>query len=119
MANSQETHGLCARFHQAIELIGGRWTGAIIQLLMRGPTRYCALKEAVPEISDRMLSERLRELEAEGIVERLVVPETPVRVEYRLTPKGEALEPVLKALGKWAEKYVDAPQPAVAKRARR
>jgi DNA-binding HxlR family transcriptional regulator len=116
MANSQETRGLCARFHHAIELIGGRWTGALIQLLMRGPARYCALREAVPEISDRMLSERLRELEAEGIVERLVLPETPVRVEYKLTPKGEALEPALKALGKWAEKYVDT---APAKRTRR
>ena len=119
MANAPETR-VCARFHHAIELIGGRWTGALVQLLMRGPARYCALREAVPDISDRMLSERLRELEAEGIVERLVLPETPVRVEYRLTPKGEALEPALKALGKWAEKYVDPPKPAAAaKRARR
>ena len=120
MAKAQEPHALCARFHHAIELIGGRWTGALIQLLMREPARFCALREAVPEISDRMLSERLRELEAEGIVERVVFPESPVRVEYRLTPKGEALEPALKALGKWAEKYVDPrPSAAPAPRARR
>lgn len=120
MANAPEMHALCERFHRAIELIGGRWSGALIQLLLNGPARYCALKEAVPDISDRMLSERLRELEAEGIVERLVVPESPVRVEYRLTPKGEALEPTLKALGKWAERYVEPSKPAsTAKRTRR
>lgn len=99
---------LCERFHQAVELVGARWSGALIQLLFRGPLRYCALREAVPDISDRMLSERLRELEEEGIVERIVVPETPVRVEYQLTPKGKALEPALVALGKWAEKYIAA-----------
>lgn len=116
MSNPREMPGLCERFHQAIELIGGRWTGALIQLLLRGPARYCALREAVPDISDRMLSERLRELEAEGIVERIVVPETPVRVEYQLTPKGEALEPALKALGKWAERYIAAPAKKPARR---
>jgi DNA-binding HxlR family transcriptional regulator len=115
MSTPRDTPGLCERFHQAVELIGGRWTGAIIQLLLNGPTRYSTLREAVPDISDRMLSERLRELESEGIVERIVLPETPVRVEYRLTPKGAALEPTLKALGKWAERYIPAPE----KRARR
>ena len=110
MAKPQETPGVCARFHKAVELVGGRWTGALIQLLLSGPKRYCALREAVPEISDRMLSERLRSLEDEGIVERVVLPETPVRVEYKLTRKGEALEPALKALGKWAERFVD-PEP--------
>jgi DNA-binding HxlR family transcriptional regulator len=103
--------GVCAQFHKAVELIGGRWTGAVIQLLMKGPTRYCGIREAVPDISDRMLSERLRELEQEGIVERLVVPETPVRVEYRLTGKGKALEPAFAAIGKWAHRYLEpAPQ---------
>lgn len=120
MSTAREMPGLCERFHRAIELIGGRWTGAIIQLLLRGPARYAALREAVPDISDRMLSERLRELESEGIVERLVLPETPVRVEYRLTPKGEALEPSLKAIGKWAERFVELEKPAASpKRARR
>jgi DNA-binding HxlR family transcriptional regulator len=116
MSTRSETPELCERFHRAIELIGGRWTGAVISLLLRGQARYCALREAVPDISDRMLSERLRELEAAGIVERIVLPEPPVRVEYKLTPKGEALEPTLKALGKWAERFVEVEKPATRKR---
>jgi DNA-binding HxlR family transcriptional regulator len=101
------TQGLCARFHKAVELIGRRWSGAIIQLLLRGPSRYAELRAAIPDITDRMLSERLRELEDENIVARTVIPETPVRVEYSLTTKGRALAPALDAIGHWAEKWVD------------
>jgi DNA-binding HxlR family transcriptional regulator len=101
---------VCARFHQAVELIGARWTGAILHVLMRGRTRYADLRSAVPEISDRMLSERLRELEQAGIVERHVSPEPPIRVDYDLTPKGLALAPALDAIGAWAEKWVEAPR---------
>jgi len=97
---------LCARFHKAVELIGRRWSGAVIQLLLQGPSRYAELRDAIPDISDRMLSERLHELEEEGIVVRRVIPETPVRVEYQLTAKGRALEPALSAIGKWAEHWV-------------
>ena|SRR5215213_3289277 len=100
---------LCARFHHAVELIGGRWTGAVIQLLLNGRMRFAQLRDAIPDISDRMLSERLRELESEGIVERIVVPETPVRVEYELTDKGHALEGALTSVGKWAERWVADP----------
>ena len=103
---------LCIKFHQAVELIGSRWTGAVIQLLLQGRMRFAELRDAIPDISDRMLSERLRELEAEGIVERLVIPETPVRVEYELTDKGRALELPLAAVGKWAEQWVDLAAPA-------
>ena len=103
---------LCARFHRAVELIGGRWTGAVIRLLLNGRMRFAELRSAIPEISDRMLSERLRELEAEGIVARIVVPETPVRVEYELTEKGRALEHALAAVGKWAERWVTEAKPA-------
>jgi DNA-binding HxlR family transcriptional regulator len=99
--------GLCARFHKAVELIGRRWSGAIIQILLQGPSRYAELRAAIPDITDRMLSERLRELEDETIVHRTVIPETPVRVEYSLTPKGRALSPALAAIGQWAEKWVD------------
>ena len=102
---------LCARFHRAVELIGGRWTGAVIQLLFQGRMRFAELRAAVPEISDRMLSERLRELEREGIVARTVIPDTPVRVEYELTEKGRALEHALSAVGKWAERWVSDPLP--------
>lgn len=100
---------LCARFHHAVELIGRRWSGAVIQLLLGGRRRYAELRDAIPDISDRMLSERLRELEAEGIVARIVVPETPVRVEYELTPKGRALERALGEIGRWAERWVSPP----------
>ena len=99
--------GLCARFHKAVELIGRRWSGAIIQILLNGPARYAELRSAIPDITDRMLSERLRELEDEAIVARTVVPETPVRVEYSLAPKGRALAPALAAIGHWAEKWVE------------
>jgi DNA-binding HxlR family transcriptional regulator len=100
---------LCVRFHKAVELIGGRWTGAVIQLLFNGRLRFAELRAAIPDISDRMLSERLRELESEGIVARTVIPETPVRVEYELTEKGRALEHALSAVGKWAERWVSDP----------
>jgi DNA-binding HxlR family transcriptional regulator len=97
---------LCARFHKAVELIGRRWSGAVIQLLLRGPSRYVELRDAIPDISDRMLSERLQELEEEGIVLRRVIPDIPVRVEYELTQKGRALEPALSAIGRWAEHWI-------------
>ena len=111
---------LCARFHRAVELIGGRWTGAVIQLLLNGRLRFAELRASIPEISDRMLSERLRELESEGIVARRVVPETPVRVEYDLTEKGRALEQALSAVGRWAERWVgDMPNAAGSSEAKR
>jgi DNA-binding HxlR family transcriptional regulator len=102
-------HGtLCPRFHKAIELIGSRWTGAVLRLLMSGPGRFAELRDAIPEISDRMLSERLRVLEAEGIIVRHVSPDPPVRVEYALTDKGRELQQSLEAIGAWAEKWVEA-----------
>ncbi len=82
------TAGLCARFHKAVELIGRRWSGAIIQTLRQRPSRYAELRAAIPDITDRMLSERLRELEDEAIVARTVIPETPVRVEYLADLQG-------------------------------
>ena len=100
---------LCTRFHRAIELIGRRWTGAIIFVLLQRPCRFAALRSAIAEMTDRMLVERLQELEREGIVERTVVPETPVRVEYALTDKGRALGEAIKAMGAWADKWIPAP----------
>jgi len=98
----------CPRYHHAVELVGRRWTGAVIRVLLKGRARYHELRDAIPDISDRMLSERLRELEIEGVIARAVVPETPVRVEYELTEKGRALEPVVRAIAKWAERWVEA-----------
>lgn len=105
----ERSPAICSRFHKAVELIGGRWTGAVIQVLLRGPTRYATIRSAIPDISDRMLSDRLRILEAEGLVERKVVPDTPVRVEYQLSPKGRSLETALGAIGSWAEQWIDPP----------
>jgi DNA-binding HxlR family transcriptional regulator len=104
--NNDPPHLVCSRFHQAVELIGGRWTGAIIQTLLQGKTRYALIKAAIPDITDRMLSERLRSLEAEELLTRKVVPESPVRVEYELTEKGRSLESSLNEIGTWAERWI-------------
>ena len=98
---------VCDKFHRASELIGRRWTGAIIWVLLQQRSRFASVREAIPGITDRMLSERLQELESEGVVERTVVPDTPVRVEYSLTKKGKALAAVMDAIGNWAEKHIE------------
>jgi len=95
-----------ARFHRAVELIGSRWTGAIIHTLMQGKTRYALIKAAIPDITDRMLSERLRSLEAEDLVTRWVIADTPVRVEYELTDKGRSLESALHEISAWADRWI-------------
>ena len=109
---------LCAQFHRAAELIGRRWTGAIIFVLLGADCRFATLRAAIPDITDRMLSERLQELEQEGIVQRTVFPETPVRVEYALTKKGRALGVAFDAIADWAHKY-GAPAAAAKPRQRR
>jgi DNA-binding HxlR family transcriptional regulator len=103
----EATPALCARFHRASELVGRRWTGAIIFVLLKSRCRFATLRDAIPDITDRMLCERLQELEQEGIVERTVLPETPVRVEYALTKKGRALAAAFDALVEWAHKWVE------------
>jgi DNA-binding HxlR family transcriptional regulator len=97
---------LCPRFHYAVELIGRRWTGAILRAMLNGTTRFSDITAQVPGLSDRLLSERLRDLEDEGIVTRTVIPERPVRIEYHLTEKGQALGPVLESVGTWAEMWI-------------
>ena len=96
----------CSAYHQAVELIGKRWTGAIVFVLLEGPLRFSEVKTFVPDLSDRLLSERMKELEAEGIVERRVLDDAPVRVEYALTRKGEALEPAVRSLKAWARSWL-------------
>ena len=96
----------CSAYHQAVELIGKRWTGAIVFVLMDGPLRFSEVKVLVPDLSDRLLSERMKELEAEGIVERHVIDDMPVRVEYSLTAKGRALEPAVRSLKVWARSWL-------------
>jgi DNA-binding HxlR family transcriptional regulator len=108
MAQGISSHppALCAKFHRASELIGRRWTGAIIYVLLRARCRFATLRDTIPDITDRMLSERLQELEQEGIVDRTVYPETPVRVEYALTRKGRALAGAIAAISEWADQWI-------------
>lgn len=118
MRNSEHIPSLCPRFHQASELIGRRWTGAIIYVLLKARCRFATLRAAVPGITDRMLSERLQELEEVGIVARTVVPEAPVRVEYALTTKGRALAAAVEAIAGWAERWIPARDSAAPRRPR-
>ena len=96
----------CSLYHRAVELVGKRWTGAILLVLMDGPLRFSEIGHLVPDLSDRLLSERLKELEGEGIVERRVEGRGPVKVEYALTEKGRALEPAVRALKSWANQHL-------------
>jgi DNA-binding HxlR family transcriptional regulator len=108
----------CPEFHHAVELIGRRWTGVMLRAMLHGARRFRDIAAAVPKLSDRMLVERLKELEAERMIRRIVVPTTPVRVEYELTEKGRALQSVVKALGDWADRWIG-PCPASEARAPR
>jgi DNA-binding HxlR family transcriptional regulator len=104
---------MCPRYEHAVQVLGKRWTGLILDRLMQGPQRFCEMTAAVEGLSDRVLSDRLRELEQEGVVERIVYPQIPVRVEYHLTDKGHALKPVDEAIHHWAEAWITLPdQPA-------
>ena len=110
MANAlPHDEAYCPYYQQAIELIGSRWTGAIIRALMSGVTRFSDLGSTIPGLSDRMLADRLRELEAEGLVTRTVLPEMPVRIEYRLTDKGHALSAVIEAIVNWLVEWTEEP----------
>jgi DNA-binding HxlR family transcriptional regulator len=109
-----ETRGTCCcpLYHEAVELVGRRWTGAILRVLMDGPLRFSEIAQAVPELSDRLLSERMKELEARGIVERTVIPGPPLRVEYSLSRMGRELEPALSELQRWAKRWLGRRVPA-------
>lgn len=106
--SARETERFCPRFHHAVELIGRRWSGAIIRTMLPGPQCFNEMLSAVPGMSDRLLTERLRELEAEGLVRRTVLEGPPVRVSYSLTEAGKSLEPVIQSLGEWAHRWIKA-----------
>src|SRR5207245_4748710 len=110
--STTDTGHICPKYEQAIQLLGKRWTGLLLYALMEGPRRFCELTATVEGLSDRVLSDRLRELEVEGVVERVVYPQIPVRVVYKLTEKGQALKPVVEAIHNWAEKWVELPEPS-------
>ena len=96
----------CPRFHHAVELVGKRWSGAVLRALMLGKTGYVELREAIPGLSDTLLSARLKELQAEGLVDRHVDLGPPLRARYTLTEKGRALEGAVSALSQWAEEWI-------------
>ncbi|SDO83735.1 winged helix-turn-helix transcriptional regulator [Actinacidiphila guanduensis] len=105
-------HQVCERFHTAIELIGGRWTGAIIRAVFTGQHRFAHIRAAVPGLSDTMLAQRLRTLEENGLLERRAGPggtPGPAPAEYHLTQKGLELEPVLAAVTAWSHRWVPLP----------
>ena len=105
MESHETDNAFCPKFHRAVELIGRRWTGAIIRAMRSGKTRFSDIGAAVPGLSDRLLSERLKELESEGIVIRTVIPETPVRIDYHLTARGDDLQAVFDEIGAWAYRW--------------
>ncbi|HWE34889.1 MAG TPA: helix-turn-helix domain-containing protein [Solirubrobacteraceae bacterium] len=102
----EKTAACCPLYHEAVELVGRRWTGAILRVLMDGPLRFSEIAQSVPELSDRLLSERMKELEARGIVERTVISGPPLRVEYELSVMGRELEPALTELERWANRWL-------------
>ncbi|WCN38829.1 winged helix-turn-helix transcriptional regulator [Aneurinibacillus uraniidurans] len=97
---------MCPKYESAIEILGKKWSGLIIRVLLGGPRRFKDIKAQIPEMSDRMLTERIREFEEVGIMVRKVYPETPVRIEYELTEKGRDLEGVIGAIQEWGEKWM-------------
>jgi DNA-binding HxlR family transcriptional regulator len=104
-----DVHPVCARFHAAIELIGARWSGAILRAMFTGSHRFADIRAAIPGVSDVMLTRRLRELEEAGLIQRQVIPASPVHVEYHLTPMGRDAGPVLDAVIAWSHRWIPVP----------
>ncbi len=111
LMESRQHSSHCAPFHRAVELIGKRWTGAILRVLLQRPRRFSDFSEEIPDLSDRLLSERLKELEELGLVQREVRDTRPPQVSYRLTSKGMALRQTLGSLDQWAHRWGEAPNP--------
>jgi DNA-binding HxlR family transcriptional regulator len=106
MAVRPHSTKMCARFQSAVDLMAKRWTPLIVQLLLKRPHRYSELLAELEVVTEGMLSQRLKELESGGVVERRVIDDQPVRVEYRLTEKGRALSRVIGNLERWAEQWI-------------
>jgi DNA-binding HxlR family transcriptional regulator len=97
---------LCPTVERAFEVLGRKWAGLVIRELASGPRHFSELERSIPSVSARMLAERAKELEAEGIVKRTVHTDSPVRVVYELTEKGRALIPVMRGIESWARQWV-------------
>ncbi len=115
MAQEQYTIDLshfCPKYEKAVQILGKRWTALVIRALLGGSRRFSEITAYVDGLSDRLLSERLKELEAEGIVEKRVYPDTPVRIEYVLTDKGRELQGVVESVQRWADRWEPASGPS-------
>lgn len=97
---------LCPKYESAFEILGKKWTGLIITVLLDGTKRFSDISALIPNVSDKVLGERFRELESLGIISRKVYPEVPVRIEYELTEKGKALKSALDEVQKWANTWI-------------
>ena len=100
---SMDFTDMCPRYAAAMTILGKKWNGLILRSLMEGPRRFTEMAAYVPGLSDRLLSQRLQELEEAGIVARAVYSHRPVLVEYSLTPQGQALREVVEAIQRWAD----------------
>jgi DNA-binding HxlR family transcriptional regulator len=102
----------CPYYHEAVELLGRRWTGAIVEVLLQaGALRYSEIRDAVPDLSDRLLSQRLKDLEDRGLLARIEHAGPPPHARYELTPMGQALEPAVVELKAWGRRWLDIPAP--------
>lgn len=110
-----DDEAMCPKFEAAFGLLGKRWTGLIIRAVQSGRQRFSDIVQMIPHLSDRMLVERLKELESVGIIQRLVYPDMPVRVEYVLTEKGHDLAPVMDEVQRWADKWYTSEDPAASR----
>ncbi|WP_198406828.1 winged helix-turn-helix transcriptional regulator [Nocardia terpenica] len=99
----------CPYYAAATDMIGRRWAAVVLRSIRAGATRFSDIAAAIPGMTDKLLSQRLKDLEADGLIERIVHPTTPVRIEYRLTDKGASLSRVLLELNRWALKWVEIP----------
>src|ERR1700722_18577512 len=100
--------GCCPFYHEAVELVGRRWTGAILRVLMDGPLRFSEVSQTIPELSDRLLSERMKELESRGLVKRTVIPGRPLGDRYELSGRARGLELAMTEIETWAQRWLSA-----------
>nr|WP_148561444.1 helix-turn-helix domain-containing protein [Paenibacillus durus] len=98
---------MCPRFEKAVDLLSKRWVALIVFVLISGPRRFGEIESCLSNLSGKVLSDRLKEMENAGIIQRTVYPDIPVRIEYSLTAKGKALAPILKEIGSWSTEWVE------------
>ncbi len=89
------------------EVIGGKWKGKILYILFSGTRRHSELRKLLPDTTQRMLTNQLRELEEDGVIDRKIHPQVPPKVEYSISEKGQALKPVIEAMWKWGKNFLD------------